>query len=372
MRLIGSLQNEKNGQKFSRYLDKQGIANHIETHTNKNWGSSSYGDQECQIWVHDEKDVAKVIELFQQYALNPDQPEFATVAPRTRLSDTAHNPKSGWNQKPLGWITKGLLFVCTALLLFSELYTPNLPPVLAGSIFGLYTSPIEKKLLYDYPELYQLIDQYITLYGTDGLEHPEQITPEGKILLEKIKKTPVWKGVYAYYFKEEGLHAQLFGKIREGEIWRLFTPALLHADLLHLFFNMLWLLVLGKQMEQRLSPSRYCVFLLMSGVFSNTSQYLAGGPNFLGFSGILCGMLTFIWVRQKKAPWEGYQLSQSTFYFMMIFIFGMAFLQLASFLLEQSFHYAIPINIANVAHLSGALIGYLLGYWNYFSWRPAR
>ncbi len=212
-----------------------------------------------------------------------------------------------------------------------------------------------------------MIDRFILLYGTDEIETNHEIPQEGKVLLKKIKETPVWQGIYSILLDKDDQTMEsklkevpLFEKIRQGQIWRLFTPALLHADIFHLFFNMLWLIVLGKQIEQHLTSARYILFLLIVGIFSNTMQYLTSGPNFIGFSGVLCGMLTFIWARQTHAPWEGYQLNRMTYLFMMIFITGMALMQFISFFLDKSFGLNVSLNIANTAHLSGAFLGWLM------------
>ena len=45
-----------------------------------------------------------------------------------------------------------------------------------------------------------------------------------------------------------------------------------------------------------------------------------GGPYFLGFSGIITGMIGYILVRQKIAPWEGYNIPNAVFYFIGIFM----------------------------------------------------
>lgn len=194
--------------------------------------------------------------------------------------------------------------------------------------------------------------------------------------MQQINHTPFWQGAYSLLLKggvkavEKGfIQYPMFEKIKEGQVWRLFTPCLLHGDIFHLFFNMLWLIVLGKQIEQRIKAWPYVLFILIIGVLSNTVQYLMSGPNFIGFSGILCGMLAFIWVRQKRAAWEGYQIDRLTFLFMLIFIISMAFIQLLSFFLEKSMDLALSPNIANMAHLTGGLTGYLLGKLNFFSWR---
>ena len=162
--------------------------------------------------------------------------------------------------------------------------------------------------------------------------------------------------------------SHLIEKIRDGEFWRLFTPCLMHNDILHILFNMLWLIVLGKQLEQRLGIRRYLLLVLLTGIFSNTCQYLMSGSDFLGFSGVLCAMLAFIWIRQKIAPWEGYPLERSTIAFMMVFILAMSIIQIGSFFLENQYQISISPGIANTAHLSGAFIGICMACLPCFAW----
>jgi GlpG protein len=134
---------------------------------------------------------------------------------------------------------------------------------------------------------------------------------------------------------------------------------------------MMWLVVLGKQMESRLGAFRYILFIIIVGIISNTAQYIMSGPNFIGFSGVLTGMLSFIWVRQRKAPWEGYQLDKATVIFMLIFIFGMAALGMVTFLLQIFFNINLGTNLANTAHVIGILMGFLLGQLPVFGRRYA-
>lgn len=397
MRLIGTLDDERKALAFSHFLRQKEIPHEIDIQTNTDWGSASYGTNQCQIWIQEEDDFEKVIQWFHLFIENPEDPIFSVSKPPPSdwipsepllpLSpDAAPTPKSptpkrsaiAWNQQAMGWMTRLLLAVCTGLFFLSHLWMPSLqvPERYTGLL--LFTSPVEKALLYDYPKFYELIDRFLHLYGFDDLENPTDLSPEGKRLLQRIHQTPFWPGYYQLLLKG-GLQAvkegftqyPSFEKIRAGQVWRLFTPSLLHGDLFHLFFNMLWLIVLGKQIEQRLGPIRYGIFILIVGIISNTAQYLTSGPNFIGFSGILCGMLAFIWVRQKVAAWEGYLMDRLTLIFMLIFVMSMAGIQLFSFFLEKSFEWTFSPNIANVAHLIGGLLGLILGRLNFFSWRHA-
>ena len=57
-----------------------------------------------------------------------------------------------------------------------------------------------------------------------------------------------------------------------------FFPILLHADIFHLFFNMLWLIVLGKQIEQRLKTGRYVLFILLIAMYLKYSSIFGKRP----------------------------------------------------------------------------------------------
>jgi GlpG protein len=227
-------------------------------------------------------------------------------------------------------------------------------------------------MLYDYPKIYELTDKLIKLYGVEKLQSPETLPPEGQIILKEIQSIPHWQGYYDQFlahFQGKAVQpavAPMFEKIREGEVWRLFTPALLHTDFLHILFNMLWLLILGKQLEERLNPRRYMLLILIIGIFSNTCQYLMGGSNFMGFSGVVCGMVAFIWTRQKIAPWEGYPLERSSSAFVLYFILALLAIQMVSFYMEARHNTSISPGIANTAHITGALMGALLALTPFF------
>jgi len=58
------------------------------------------------------------------------------------------------------------------------------------------------------------------------------------------------------------------------EVWRLVTFQFLHANFMHLFFNMFGLYIFGAMVEQYLGRRRYLAFYLVSGVFGGVA-YLA-------------------------------------------------------------------------------------------------
>lgn len=397
MRLIGTLENEQRAAQFSRFLQQKGIVHQIDVSPpNTDWGDPNYGLTSYRIWIYEEDQTDEAINWYQQFIDHPDDSAFhlhypqgssykeqspppPTPPPSSKATLTDEQDSLGgpslsiWEQQPMGIVTRLLLIGCCILFFVSKLLTP-FADTPNSSIPTLFSSPTEKLILYDYPAFYELLEKLIKTYGSEGLEQPKDLPPEGRSLLQQINQTPYWEGVYSLIQKHgfdiaNWTYAPMFEKIRQGQIWRLFSPALFHGDLFHLFFNMIWLIVLGKQIEQRIKPLRYIFFILMIGILSNTGQYLMGGPNFVGFSGVLCGMLTFIWVRQREAPWEGYQLDRLTILFMLLFIGSMAFLQIVYFFIETTAQIRFSVGIANTAHLTGALVGVILAKLNFFSWR---
>ncbi|MGK5594824.1 MAG: rhomboid family intramembrane serine protease [Parachlamydiaceae bacterium] len=373
MRLLCTLENEQEAIQLSQYLNENEIANNLEIAVNRDWGSDSYGANISTIWVIEEDQFEKAEQLYQNFQAAPPPPPTLTTAiiePIQNLS-TQEEPKEQpitiYTQKRL--ITVYLLIFCALLYFIGELTSPKPPSFLpAWPLTALVSSPINSILMFDWPKTYELIADFANQYGMETLQQYQELPRAAKELLQDIQHTPYWQGLYDRMIEITAsnnpsplFNTPLFEKIQQGEVWRLFSPILLHADILHLLFNMLWLFVLGKQIEEKVGPTKYVLFILIAAGLSNTAQYLMTGPNFLGFSGVLCAMLTFIWIRQKRAPWEGYQLQRSTFLFILIFVFGMFTLQSLAFALELYTTHSMGVSIANTAHLSGLMIGLTLG-----------
>ncbi|MBI3236163.1 MAG: rhomboid family intramembrane serine protease, partial [Chlamydiales bacterium] len=119
--------------------------------------------------------------------------------------------------------------------------------------------------------------------------------------------------------------------------------------------------------EGRISRFKLLLFILIVGIVSNTAQYLASGPYFLGYSGIVVGMAGFIWMRQRQAPWEGYPLPKATSLFFFFFVLAMVALDLIALGLRSFFSFELTANIANTAHIVGGLCGIFLGKLSFFA-----
>jgi GlpG protein len=137
-------------------------------------------------------------------------------------------------------------------------------------------------------------------------------------------------------------------EIQHGQLWRLITPIFIHFSVLHILFNMLWLRDLGSMIEGRQSTWMLAILVLVIAACSNLGQFLFGGPVFGGMSGVVYGLLGYIWMRGKFDPASGLGLHSSTVTMMIIWFFA-------------CFTPIIP-HVANGAHAVGLVMGIAWGW----------
>jgi membrane associated rhomboid family serine protease len=81
---------------------------------------------------------------------------------------------------------------------------------------------------------------------------------------------------------------------REDRFLGLFTSQFLHADVLHIVFNMLFLWVFGNNVEDRLGRLRFIPFFLICGALAGLAQALVDPGSaipLIGASGAISGVL---------------------------------------------------------------------------------
>ncbi len=295
MRIIGQLENEASARLFSDFLYSQGIENQTEPERGGAWA----------LWVHAEEQMDAAKALLNEYRQNPRDPKYeqaarvaaekwkqeqkADAAAEKRFHDRHRLfPRGGLR---VGYLTGVLIAISVATALVSD--------------FGDNTRPI------------------------------------------------TWLRI-SNYDVEGGVTARLGGlpEIRHGELWRLFTPMFVHFGLPHLFFNMWWMFDLGTMIERRQSTRMLLVLVLVIAALSNFGQYLVGGPGFGGMSGVVYGLIGYIWLRGKYDLTSGLFLHSTTV--------TMAMLWFVLCLVG-----VIP-HIANTAHGVGLGVGIAWGYLSAF------
>jgi GlpG protein len=136
-------------------------------------------------------------------------------------------------------------------------------------------------------------------------------------------------------------------EVLNGQLWRLFTPIIIHFGILHIAFNMVWLYQLGSAIEQHYSIKRFAILVFIISLTSNLAQFIWSGPLFGGMSGVVYGLLGYIWIQGKFNPYAAIGLNQNIAIMMLIW-FVICWLGLVG-------------NIANMAHTVGLIAGILLG-----------
>lgn len=138
----------------------------------------------------------------------------------------------------------------------------------------------------------------------------------------------------------------------QGEFWRLLTPALVHFNVAHLLLNLLWLIDLGSAIENRQGAGRLGLLFVTIAIGSNLAQTWWGGPAFCGVSGVLFGLLGYMWMKGRFDPESGLALHPYTVVLMLVFF---------SFAIGGGFSALFGISMANGAHAAGLLMGILFG-----------
>ncbi|MCI0544402.1 MAG: rhomboid family intramembrane serine protease [Actinobacteria bacterium] len=149
--------------------------------------------------------------------------------------------------------------------------------------------------------------------------------------------------------------AQINFLVAEGEWWRLFTPVLLHASVMHILFNMWALWVLGPQVERGVGTWPFVgLYLAAAGVGGVFTFYLGGpGDIAVGASGAIFGLfgIWLNWAVRRRGTIQGRALLRQIGFLLLI-------------------NAAIPILLPGVAweaHLGGLIAGFAIGeVWSRF------
>jgi membrane associated rhomboid family serine protease len=164
----------------------------------------------------------------------------------------------------------------------------------------------------------------------------------------------------AAYIRLFGLvPAHLLGR---GYIWQLVTYMFLHGGLLHLFFNMLFLWMLGSELERYWGSREFVKYYLVTGVGAGVINALVqphSGVPIIGASGAVFGLII--------AFGMAFPNRELLLYFV-IRIKAKHFAVLIG-LLELISLFALPnAGVARFAHLGGLVVGYFYLKWEKFSY----
>lgn len=91
--------------------------------------------------------------------------------------------------------------------------------------------------------------------------------------------------------------------IRQGQLWRFFTPVFLHVSLTHIAFNMYALFVIGRDLERYYGHQRFSVLYFLAGFAGNVASFWMSTKPSAGASTALFGLIAaqgvFIYQNRK-------------------------------------------------------------------------
>ncbi len=138
--------------------------------------------------------------------------------------------------------------------------------------------------------------------------------------------------------------------VAEGEWWRLFGAALLHASTLHLAFNMYALYLFGPAIERRYGPAPFLGLYLASAAAGGATAFWLGGPDDLlvGASGAIFGVFG-VWLYLSSS--RRHTPQGRAMYNQMLFLLAL--------------NAVVPFLVPRVSwqgHLGGLVAGVVLGW----------
>ena len=293
MRRVGELHSEAEARTFHDALVSRGIENTAEA---EDGGAIS-------IWVHDDDRITEAARLLALFRSSPDAPEFrgATTkaaeiraqlvkSERRRRSTVVDEARVGYERNFLsqGWVAILLVVISVAVTFYTDFFENQ---------------------------------KAMRLIQISQLPYIPDLPGGGSVFLPEVKA---------------------------GEVWRLITPIFAHGSLMHILFNMMWLVQFGRFIESRFGAAKLLALVMVIGVGSNLAEYLWKQPNFGGMSGVNYGLFGFLWMKGKFGRDQDWQLPPQTVQLMLMWM--------------VLCYTGMLGPIANAAHTVGLIIGALLGF----------
>ncbi|MEZ6112923.1 MAG: rhomboid family intramembrane serine protease [Pirellulaceae bacterium] len=313
MRLVGQLPNENDAQRFAAFLITEGITAHAEAE-----------DGHWSVWVREEDATDRAKQELEAFRSQPRDARYQNVerlaqerllqehrqreAARKNIIEPSTDWKAGAPRRiPL-----------TRTLVAMSIIATILASTLMGRDSTLRETVAEQLSFVNYPDYLETQDPLVN--------------------------------------------------IKQGEVWRLVTPAFVHADpvargfgVFHILFNMYWLVHFGGMIEDRRGSGLLAMVALLTAIGSNVAQAtfpeaigsiqlpasLHGAVLFGGMSGVVYGLFGFVWIKSRTEPTSGLWIDPTT----AVLLFGWLILCMTG----------VVGPVANIAHAAGLIVGILMG-----------
>ena len=135
--------------------------------------------------------------------------------------------------------------------------------------------------------------------------------------------------------------------------WSLITTIFIHGSLLHILFNMVWLVQLGRILESTLNPLVYALFILAAAAAGSACEVLISGNTGIGMSGVVYAMFGMMWAGRGMFPaWGAIATRDNLRYF----------IGWGLFCVVATYVPGLHFGVANGAHGGGFLFGLSVGF----------
>jgi len=327
MRSLTTIEGKSDAEAFVAYLLTLGISTHVEPTSPPSMGNAleSARPEAWEVWIKNEDLMAQAKEELATFLANPKDPKYSAALKQANqiLRDQREEARLRQRNIQSPRLDDNR----------SSMFSGRLPPltltlIILCCVFGLLTSF-------------------------------SQPSPENRLGLSIVKQLK---------FVDMGLYSKSkdpAASLKRGEYWRVFTPAFLHGDPLHLLMNMLGLASLGRIVERMIGLRRYALLLVLLAAGSHLPQGLlgenlfgfkglSGSPNFVGISGVIMGLFGYVAVKTKMRPDLGFALSTQAYFMVgILLVLGFA---------GEMFGKVGNLHMANFAHLGGLVAGAILGF----------
>lgn len=317
MRLIGVIDDSKQAQQLSAFLLTEGIENRVDLNT----------DNKSEVWVKDEDRFKEALAEFERHQSNPSDHKYVSAV------DSAMKLVKEQERKARA-VRKNIVKV-------KHTNTQTTGPIVK-TIIGL-----------------AILVAILTNFGE---KQSREQGANRALQFVAIDQPHSLELVEHYGQSSDDLNVRL-ASLKRGEFWRLLTPIFIHYGVIHIVFNVIWCLQLGRMIEGRYGSMWMAILILVCGVLSNFAQgvvpdHLGGSPPYLqsgmlitsfgGLSGVVYGMFGFVLVKQRTDSTSGFFLPQSSILIMLGWLI---------FCMMPIAPQILGFSVANWAHGVGFLVG---------------
>lgn len=320
MRSIGKIPADRDAEAFSNHLVTQGVANMVE---------QSALTSDWLVWVENDDQLEQATTELETFLAGKAD---ATIERSKRLAQEIRKEqeknetkrrknfvdvRTSWSSAKRGKtpVTIALVAICVVIAFVTR-----------GGAEG-YVDQVGKYLYFANP--YSSAQPTADDDGTQRVQRPSLPSRAGK------SRTSAYRA--------------MFRDISHGQVWRLVTPMLLHFGVMHILFNMFWLLDLGVMIEAKRSSLFLLSFVLISSAVANVFQVAwSPSPYFGGMSGVVYALFGYVWMKGRFQPELGMGMSNQN----VLIMLGWLVLCMTGMLGP----------IANAAHVGGLVAGVVAGY----------